>query len=224
MQIGDFQSATNSMVMFVYKNSDLHAAAHYLAESTITFNHNKISNILVQESCCDEFIGILKIKLRAFPEELLKNKKFVDSFKKVVSTIEGIKARTISSEEDTNVVRPTIVCDLPLEHFDEKNTSLIPTLTAFRTIKDSLNIAKPLASFTNFCNIWSNGLSEAFEVVLNSPFQKYFLNCLNVSLNPVIMKKEESCVVVENNYFHQKIHKDGKDKFVVFPVGTTFAN
>lgn len=210
--------------MFVYRNSDLHAAAHYLAQSTVTFNHNKVSNVLVQESCLDEFIGILQTKLRPFPEELLKNKKFVDSFKKVISAIESMKAKTIESEVDTNAVRPTIVCDLPLEHFDEKNSSLIPTLTSFRTIKDALNIAKPLMSRTNFCNIWCNGLSEAFEVVLNSPFQKYFLNCLNVSLNPIISKQEESCVAVENHYFYQKIHKDGKDKFVVFPVGTTFAN
>lgn len=212
------------MVMFVYRNSDLHAAAHYLAESTVTFNNNKISNILVQESCYDEFIGILKTKLRKFPEELLKNEKFVESFKTVASTIEVLKAKTIYSEEDVNMVRPTIVCDLPLEHFDEKNTLLIPTLTAFRTIKDGLNIAKPLAAFTNFCNVWCNGLSEAFEVVLNSTFQKFYLNCLNVSLNPIILKKEETCVAIENNYFYQKISKDGKNKFVVFPYGTTFAN
>ncbi|KAL5273804.1 hypothetical protein ACFFRR_000513 [Megaselia abdita] len=223
-KIGDFQSANNSVVMFVYKNSDLHSAAHYLAESTKTFNNNKISNILVQESCYEDFIGILKAKLGAFPEELVKNKKFVDSFKKVSAALAVLNAKTIYSEETTNSTRPTIACDISLEHFDEKNSLLIPTLTAFRTIKDALNIAKPLISFTNFCNVWCNGISEAYEIVLNSPFQKFYLNCLNVSLNPIILRKEESCVIVEQNHFYQKIQKDGKDKFVVFPFGTTFAN
>lgn len=210
--------------MIIFKNSDLHAAAHYLTESTSKFQVNKITNILVQESCYDEFVGILKTKLRSFPNEFTSNKEFLSSFNNVYSTLEKLGAKTISSDLEKSTVKSTIACDLSLEHFDEKHTFLIPTLTAFRTSKEVLNLSKPLSSLSSFCSIWCNGISEGFEIIVNSAFQKYFLNCFNMSLDPVLLRKEETFVVVEKNFFYQKIHVNGLDKFVVFPVGSTFAN
>lgn len=214
------------IVMFVYKNSSLHAAAHYVAQSIATYKEYVISNILVQESCYDEFIGILKTKLRPFPENFLQNPNFREPFKAVASTVKAMNAKVIYSDNDTNIIRPTVVCDLPLEHYDEKNSLLIPTLTAFRTTKDALNIASPLKSQKIVCNVWENGLAEAFEVVLNSPFQHHWLNCFSINLE-CIVRRSEPCILVENNYVYQRFKKDtkdGEDKFVVFPCGTTFAN
>ncbi|TMW40858.1 hypothetical protein DOY81_014062 [Sarcophaga bullata] len=110
------------------------------------------------------------------------------------------------------------------------NSSLptgIVTLHTFRTAKEAIALANKESIKFETVSIWHENHSYAYEIVAALKSSYYFINCFK---DPAVAIKEgnylqnKNCVSVDKSYHYESLDHEGVHKFIVFPIGSIFAN
>lgn len=216
--------SSESMVMLVFHQSDIEAATYHLAQSLD--NRSFIGCVFVQESCVEKFSSILKSKLKTYTKEQLQSLHCKETIEKSNEIIARLNAKTISPETPASYACP-LVWNFSQEHFVVDGKSLpIVSLFSFRTVKEAIALVKKECGVSKGVTIWCENHTMAYEVVAATPLRDFYLNCFNISWNPIAeyIKKGQPFVAIEKSFHYETLLMDGKQKNIVFPFGTIFAN
>ncbi|XP_004523931.1 uncharacterized protein LOC105664439 [Ceratitis capitata] len=206
-------------VLIVGDKADLDSSAYHLAQSLqFPFAAEAIVTVLVAESVRKAFLERLRPQLKAIPTEAVQHAER----KKALALITKHNWETVSANE-LGANTPILVCDVTHEHLGSDYNGIV-TLHTFRTIQESIILCgkesiKPLNA-----SIWTSNHASAYEIALKIAADNIFIDCYQVSLEPLQTALPSSCVFVENNYHYETlVLKNGK-RNIVFPIGTVISN
>lgn len=202
--------------MFVFDSGDLDAAAHCVSTSIddplIPW---RVRSIYVQETCYESFCSKLKTKLRGYPAEILRDYAFVEDFHTSMEDLKKMKVNVIQPNGISGDIIPTICCELGREYFD-KNGKLSPiiVLKSIRTVKEGITLAKRETG--GLASIWTHNISLAYEIVNNSDFTTFWINCLGQLQKsiPFTLRLDRNCIgsdLASLEWFIGHSYIDGKE-------------
>lgn len=211
---------TNPLAMLVFHQADIDAAAYHLAKSiddpTI---QSPIRCVFVQESCVNRFSGSLRSKLKTYTKEHIQ-------CSKTNEIVSKLSAKTICPETPSDHFALPLVWNFSQEHFTVDGQILpVVSLFSFRTVKEAMAMVKK-ESIKKGATIWCENQAMAYEVIANTPLEDFYLNCFGISWKPIeeSVKNAQPTALIENSYHYEVLLVAGKQKRVVFPFGTIFAN
>ena len=202
-------------MLIVFANSDINAALYHLVKSLESpFNTNAVATVLVQESIKEDFIQKLQQEWKSKEiTELQSN----SNFKQALETAMKLNAR---------IITPSLVCDFTHEHFSSGLPNGIVTLHTFRTAKEAFTLVNKESIKFETVSIWHENHSYAYEIIAALKSSYYFINCFKDSA--VALKEanlqSKNCVSMDKSYHYETLDHEGVQKYIVFPIGSIFAN
>lgn len=199
----------------MFANSDINAALYHLVKSLESpFNPNAVATVLVQESIKEDFIQKLQ---QQWKSKEIKELQSNSNFKQALETAKKLNARIIS---------PSLVCDFTHEHLSSALPTGIVTLHTFRTAKEAFTLVNKESIKFETVSIWHENHSYAYEIIAALKSLYYFINCFK---DPAVALKEgnlqsKNCVSVDKSYHYETLEHEGVQKYIVFPIGSIFAN
>ncbi|XP_030380987.1 uncharacterized protein LOC115628871 [Scaptodrosophila lebanonensis] len=210
-------------LMIVFDNGDMNSAMHHLLESLHNpFGPHSVATIAIQESIVDQFMERVVPRIKKLDDEVAQHSVYVSTLAK----LQNLKAITYVGDPKSvpAELSPTIVKDFTHKYLGDGPTGVI-TLHTFRTAKEAtqLHLSEPV-QFSSV-SIWNEHMSCAYEIAERVDCDTFFINCANVSLEPInqAFKADRSDVNITKGYHYESIVMK-KRKIIVFPVGTIFAN
>lgn len=200
----------------MFANSDINAALYHLVKSLESpFNPNAVATVLVQESIKGDFVQKLQQQLKSYQNEQLQNN---NNFKQALDTARKLNA---------SIIAPSLVCDFTHEHFGSELPTGIVTLHVFRTAKEAITLVNKESIKFDSVSIWHENHSYAYEIIASLKSAYYFVNCFK---DPADVLKEgnfqskKNCVSMNKSYHYETLDYEGVQKYIVFPIGSIFAN
>ncbi|XP_052871168.1 aldehyde dehydrogenase family 16 member A1-like, partial [Anopheles cruzii] len=166
--------------MVVFESSDLESASDRLA---LAWSTNcapwAIRNVLIQESIKDEFVELVRSKLKPFTDS---QKRFLeDPLKRAIDAANQLGAQLVQSASDESPTKPTLAFLPGVQYLLSAGTSLkasmsapIVMLNVFRTAKEAVTLVN--RNHGGSVSLWTEDLSLTFEVA-------YGLRCGTVWVN-----------------------------------------
>uniref|UniRef100_A0A182YRU5 Aldehyde dehydrogenase domain-containing protein n=1 Tax=Anopheles stephensi TaxID=30069 RepID=A0A182YRU5_ANOST len=159
--------------MIVFDSCDLESASDRLALAWTTNDAPwAIRSVLVQETIKDEFVQLVKGKLKPFTDEqskFLKNAQL-----KAIDAAKSVGAQLVQSDSDASEIKPMLAFVPGVQYLLSTNTgsvqpSPIVAVQAFRTAKEAISLAN--SANGGSVSLWTEELSLTFEVAygLRSP-------------------------------------------------------
>lgn len=222
-KMSDIVCKCTPTVLIVGDKADLNAAAYHLAQSLQSpLAAEVIVTVLVSESIRKTFLERLLPQLKAVPAEAAQH---VER-NRALALISKHSWETISVKE-LGANSPIMVCDVTHEHLGTGYNG-IATLHTFRTAQEAIVLCGKEKLKPVNASIWTCNHASAYEIALNISCGNIFIDCHQVSLEPLQKAASTSgngnCALVENKYHYETLLlKDGK-KNIVFPIGTAITN
>ncbi|XP_058118794.1 uncharacterized protein LOC131284456 [Anopheles ziemanni] len=164
--------------MVVFDSADLESASDRLAAAWSTNDAPwSIRSVLVQENIKDEFVLLVKSKLKPFTEgqkHLLKHR-----FMTALAAAESLGSQLIRNDSDTSEVKPTLAFVPGVQYLvspaeSAVTPSPIVVLNAFRTAKEAISLVN--SNNGGSVSLWSEELSLTFEVAYGLRSQTVWVN------------------------------------------------
>ncbi|XP_035898791.1 uncharacterized protein LOC118506146 [Anopheles stephensi] len=159
--------------MIVFDSCDLESASDRLALAWKTNDAPwAIRSVLVQETIKDEFVQLVKGKLKPFTDEqskFLKNAQL-----KAIDAAKSVGAQLVQSDSDASEIKPMLAFVPGVQYLLSTNTGSVQpnpivAVQAFRTAKEAISLAN--SANGGSVSLWTEELSLTFEVAygLRSP-------------------------------------------------------
>ncbi|KFB44608.1 AGAP002764-PA-like protein [Anopheles sinensis] len=161
--------------MVVFDSADLDSASDRLAAAWSTNDAPwAIRSVLVQENIKDEFVLLVKSKLKPFTEG---QKQFLkDPFMKALAAAESLGSQMIRNDSDSSDVKPTLAFGVPGVQYllSAVTPSPIVVVNAFRTAKEAISLVN--GNNGGSVSLWTEELSLTFEVAYGVRSQTVWVN------------------------------------------------
>nr|XP_040219538.2 uncharacterized protein LOC120947839 [Anopheles coluzzii] len=164
--------------MVVFDSCDLESASDRLA---LAWNTNAvpwaIRNVLVQENVKDEFVQLVKAKLKPFSDS---QKQYLRApFEQALAAAKSYGAQLVQSDSDANDVKPVLAFVPGVQYLLSNNPtavqpSPIVAVNAFRTVKEALTLAN--SNNGGSVSLWTEELSTTLEAVYGLRSQTLWVN------------------------------------------------
>uniref|UniRef100_A0A182LXI7 Aldehyde dehydrogenase domain-containing protein n=1 Tax=Anopheles culicifacies TaxID=139723 RepID=A0A182LXI7_9DIPT len=159
--------------MIVFDSCDLESASDRLAMAWMSNNVPwAIRNVLVQENVKDEFVQLVKAKLKPFSES--QSKFLQKSQQQALQAAKTYGAQLVHSDSDASDIKPTLAFVPGVQYLLSTNASAVQpspivAINAFRTAKEAISLAN--ANNGGSVSLWTEELSLTFEIAygLRSP-------------------------------------------------------
>uniref|UniRef100_A0A182RPD5 Uncharacterized protein n=1 Tax=Anopheles funestus TaxID=62324 RepID=A0A182RPD5_ANOFN len=164
--------------MIVFESSDLESASDRLALAWMSNNTPwVIRNVLVQETIKDEFVQLVKAKLKPFNES--QTKFLQSSLQKALDAAKTVGAQLIQSDTDASEIKPMLAFVPGVQYLLSTNAtavqpSPIVAINAFRTAKEAISLAN--TNNGGSVSLWTEELSLTFEVAYGLLGQTVWVN------------------------------------------------
>ncbi|XP_053659837.1 uncharacterized protein LOC128708882 [Anopheles marshallii] len=164
--------------MIVFDSCDLESASDRLALAWMSNNAPwAIRSVLVQENVKDEFVQLVKGKLKPFTEN--QSKFLKSSLVKALDAAKTLGAQLIQSDSDTSEVKPMLAFVPGVQYLLSTNAgavqpSPIVAINAFRTAKEAISLAN--TNNGGSVSLWTEELSLTFEVAYELRSQTVWVN------------------------------------------------
>lgn len=164
----------------VFDSADLEAASDRISAA---FDDNssswKIRNLLVQESCYEQFVELIKSKLHPVNDVYQKDVQLRSSYVSALEMAKTLGLKIITTDTETNDIKPTIIVGQNRKHFDDIERADIPffiNLNIFRTAKEAVALFNTIP--VPYASIWTENISLAHEIFerISSPI--IWSNCV----------------------------------------------
>ncbi|XP_058059595.1 uncharacterized protein LOC131210375 [Anopheles bellator] len=166
--------------MVVFESSDLESASDRLA---LAWSTNcapwTIRNVLIQESVKDEFVELVRSKLKPFTES---QKRFLQGpLERGINAANQLGAQLVQSASDESPTKPTLAFVPGVQFLLPQGSPLKATMSAAIVVLDVFRTAKEAVALVNrnhggSVSLWTEDLSLTFEVA-------YGLRCGTVWVN-----------------------------------------
>ncbi|XP_053670263.1 uncharacterized protein LOC128720609 [Anopheles nili] len=208
--------------MIVFDSSDLESASDRLALAWSTNNAPwAIRNVLVQETVKEEFLLLVKSKLKPFTDsqkQLLR-----DSLVKALEAAKSFGAMLTQNVSDASDIKPTLAFIPGVQYLLSGETtpyqpSPIVAVDVFRTAKEAVSLAN--SNNGGSVSVWTEELSLMFEVAYGLRSQTVWVNSY-AELNPecpYTFRKDDFCYGSDYAVCEKKV------KLVFAPTKTTPSN
>uniref|UniRef100_A0A182N7C5 Uncharacterized protein n=1 Tax=Anopheles dirus TaxID=7168 RepID=A0A182N7C5_9DIPT len=184
--------------MIVFDSCDLESASDRLALAWSTNDAPwAIRNVLVQENVKDEFVQLVKAKLKPFDDS---QKAFLkDTLPRALEEVKRFGACPIQNGTDESNVKPTLAFVpgvqylLATDGMASLRPSPVVTMSVFRTAKEAVSLAN--GNNGGSVSLWSEELSLTFEVAYGLRSQTVWVNSY-AEFNPecpYTFRREDFC-------------------------------
>lgn len=208
--------------MIVFDSCDIESASDRLALAWTTNDAPwAIRNVLVQENVKDEFIQLVKSKLKPFSDE---QRKFLsNSLQKAIDAAKSVGVQLIASDSDANEIKPMLAFVPGVQYLLSTNVaalqpSPIVAVNAFRTAKEAVALAN--SNNGGSVSLWTEELSLTFEVAYGLRSQTVWVNSYG-EFNPdfaYTFRKDDFCYGSEYAVCEKKV------KAIFTPTAATPSN
>uniref|UniRef100_A0A182PE12 Uncharacterized protein n=1 Tax=Anopheles epiroticus TaxID=199890 RepID=A0A182PE12_9DIPT len=195
--------------MVVFESCDLESASDRLA---IAWNTNHapwtIRNVLVQENVKDEFVQLVKGKLKPFTDS---QKQFLKkSYEQALAAAKSYGAQLVQSDSDASELKPMLAFVPGVQYLLSSNPgavqpSPIVAINAFRTAKEAVSLAN--SNNGGSVSLWTEELSLTFEVAYGLRSQTVWVNSY-AEFNPdcpYTFRREDFCYGSEYAVCEKKV-------------------
>ncbi|XP_052889316.1 uncharacterized protein LOC128297673 [Anopheles moucheti] len=164
--------------MIVFDSCDLESASDRLALAWMSNNAPwAIRSVLVQENVKDEFVQLVKAKLKPFTES--QSKFLKSSLEKALDAAKTLGAQLVQSDSDASEVKPMLAFVPGVQYLLSTNAgavqpSPIVAINAFRTAKEAISLAN--TNNGGSVSLWTEELSLTFEVAYGLRSQTVWVN------------------------------------------------
>ncbi|XP_050069894.1 uncharacterized protein LOC126558005 [Anopheles maculipalpis] len=220
--IGEIPLHLAYCTMIVFDSSDLESASDRLAQAWTTNDAPwAIRNVLVQENVKDEFVQLVKAKLKPFTDEQSLFLKV--ALQKAADAAKSVGVQLVQSDLETNDIKPMLAFVPGVQYLLATNTdairpSPIIAINAFRTAKEAIALAN--SNNGGSVSLWTEELSLTFEVAYGLRTQTVWVNSY-AEFNPdcaYTFRKDDFCYGSEYAVCEKKV------KAVFVPTAVTPSN
>lgn len=174
------KSTYNGSTMIVTENADINAAIDDIVKSwNNVWLPWTIRKVLVQENIAEMFLAKLSKQLPKVDQVIQRNQDVIQNFETNFKKIQKKNLKYFSNATD-GPIKATVVVGIPSNHFDHvwNVPNPIISLDIFRTVKEAITMLnkEPGESIS----IWSENISEIFEITKNSDKGNVWVNCHGV--------------------------------------------
>lgn len=183
--------------MLVFDSCDLESASDRLAAAWSTNNAPwAIRSVMVQENIKDDFVQLVRSKLKPFSES--QKRLLQDPLMKALDVAKTLGAQLVQNDSDASELKPTLAFVPGVQYLLSPSASAaepspIVVLSAFRTAKEALSLVN--SNDGGSVSLWSEELSLTFEVAYGLRSQTVWVNSY-AEFNPdcpYTFRKEDFC-------------------------------
>ncbi|XP_068156485.1 uncharacterized protein [Drosophila tropicalis] len=205
--------------MVVCENGDLNTAAYCLANiMQEPFEDFPMASVAVHESVRDDFIERVRIRFKQLKPHVVFHPNFERNYN--LLKCDGSVKYVVANDEDAPAcASPVLVTEGVTHIYFPSGATGMTTLHTFETIPEvGLIFGKETPPFDSI-SIFDEGIISVYELAPRVKCVKFFVNCIDVSLVPIMEYYSSNTphVVYKNGYHYETLSMNETWRIIVYP-------